>query len=438
MARMSLRMPTRTIKKIVPFKFKPFSKKQKMVLCWWMNGSAFEDYDGIIADGSIRSGKSMSMSLSYVMWATECFDECNFGMCGKTIGSLRRNVVVDLKRMLNSRGYDVTDRRGDNMLIIAKNGHTNYFYLFGGTDERSQDLIQGITLAGVLLDEVALMPESFVNQATGRCSVEGAKLWFNCNPAGSRVHWFKTNWINKCKKKNLLYLHFTMDDNLSLSEKTKEKYRGRYVGMFYRRYIEGRWVAAEGVIYDMWDMVENTYDPADAEPDYESRYKRYIAVDYGTTNPMVFLDVIDDGKTFWIKDEYYYDSKKTTTRLQKTDSEYADDFEKFVDGDHSVTVIIDPSAESFRVELRNRGYRVKEADNTVLDGIRVTMTMIKHRRIRVMRGKCPNFQREIETYVWDEKAAMHGDERPVKTSDHAMDAMRYLCKTIVNRRRLAL
>lgn len=438
MGLMNPKTSTQRNKLVSPFKFKPFSRRQKIVLTWWIDGSQYSDYEGIIADGSIRSGKSMSMSLSFAMWATECFTDCNFAICGRTVGSVRRNVVDDLKRMLKSRGYDVTDRRGDNMLIISRRNHVNYFYLFGGSDERSQDLIQGITLAGVLLDEAALMPESFVNQATGRCSVEGAKLWFNCNPAGSRVHWFKTKWINQCVKKRLLYLHFTMDDNLSLSEKTKEKYKRRYVGMFYRRYIEGRWVAAEGVIYDMWNPSENTYDPEDAEPDYETRYRRYIAVDYGTTNPMVFLDVIDDGMTFWVKNEYYYDCKRTTAQRQKTDYEYGDDFEKFVGGDHSVTVIIDPSALSFRVELRNRGYRVKEADNEVLDGIRMTATLIQKRRIRTLRGKCPNFQHEIETYIWDEKAAQHGDERPVKESDHAMDAIRYLVKTTVNRRRLAL
>lgn len=427
---------TLKVKNLAPFKFKPFSKRQKMVLTWWMPTSPMRDYDGIIADGSIRSGKSMSMSLSFAMWATASFSECNFAICGRSVGSVRRNVVDDLQRMLKSLGYHVTDRRGDNMLIITRGGHTNYFYLFGGLDESSQDLIQGITLAGVLLDEAALMPESFVNQATGRCSVDGAKLWFNCNPGGSRLHWFKINWINKCKAKRLVYLHFTMDDNLSLSERTKESFRARYVGMFYRRYIEGRWVAAEGVIYDCWDATENTYEPSDV-PGYEARSRRIIAIDYGTTNPMVYLDAFYDGHSFLIRNEYYYDSHRSNNRGQKTDKQYADDFEEFVGHDHGVTVILDPSAASFRMELRNRGYRVIDAVNEVLDGIRITSTLIQQRRVRVQRGKCPNFEREIETYVWDEKAYQQGKEQPVKTNDHAMDACRYLCKTIINRRRLA-
>ena len=162
------------------FHFSPFSRKQKQVLTWWCKDSPVHDKDGIIADGAIRSGKTVSMSLSFAMWAMSTFNGQNFAMCGKTIGSFRRNVLFWLKLMLKSRGYSVIDRRADNLIIIRKGDTENYFYIFGGKDERSQDLIQGITLAGVFFDEVALMPESFVNQATGRCSVEGSKFWFNC------------------------------------------------------------------------------------------------------------------------------------------------------------------------------------------------------------------------------------------------------------------
>lgn len=164
-------------KKPAPFKFKPFSKKQLKVLTWWKPNSPVKDYDGIICDGSIRAGKTVSMALSYVMWAMESFEGENFGMCGKTIGSHRRNVITPLKKMLKSRGYKVKDHRSENMLTITKDGVTNFFYIFGGKDESSQDLIQGITAAGMFFDEVALMVQSFVNQATGRLSVTGSKMW---------------------------------------------------------------------------------------------------------------------------------------------------------------------------------------------------------------------------------------------------------------------
>lgn len=188
------------------------------------------------------------MSLGFVIWAMSEFESCNFAMCGKTIGSFRRNVLFWLKLMLRSRGYSVSEQRTENLVIVRRGSTENYFYVFGGKDERSQDLIQGITLAGVFFDEVALMPESFVNQATGRCSVDGSKFWFNCNP-GSPAHWFKTGWIDKRADKRLLYLHFTMDDNLSLSEAVKGRYRGMYTGVFFKRYILGEWKSADGVIY---------------------------------------------------------------------------------------------------------------------------------------------------------------------------------------------
>ena len=230
------------------FKFKPFSRKQRKVLNWWCRSSPVRDYNGIIADGAIRSGKSVAMSLSFVIWAMSEFEACNFAMCGKTIGSFRRNVLFWLKLMLRSRGYSVSEQRTENLVIARRGSVENYFYVFGGKDERSQDLIQGITLAGVFFDEVALMPESFVNQATGRCSVDGSKFWFNCNP-GSPAHWFKTGWIDKRQDKRLLYLHFTMDDNQSLSEAVKERYRSTYTGVFFKRYILGEWKSADGVIY---------------------------------------------------------------------------------------------------------------------------------------------------------------------------------------------
>lgn len=256
------------------FEFKPFSKKQKMVLSWWCECSPVKDKDGIIADGAIRSGKTISMSLGFVLWAMSTFNMQNFGMAGKTIGSFRRNVLFWLKLMLRSRGYSVKDHRSDNMIEISKGDVVNYFYIFGGKDESSQDLIQGITLAGMFFDEVALMPESFVNQATGRCSVDGSKFWFNCNPDGPD-HWFKKNWIDKAVGylgkekaaeenkdvglKNLLYLHFTMDDNLSLSEHIKKRYESMYSGVFYDRFIRGLWVLASGIIFRYFAEDDSAY-----------------------------------------------------------------------------------------------------------------------------------------------------------------------------------
>lgn len=407
------------------FVFQTFSKKQLQILTWWLPNSPVKDKDGIIADGAIRSGKTLSMSLSYIIWAMATFNFQNFGMCGKTIGSFRRNVLFWLKLMCRSRGYTVADHRADNLVIITKGDVTNYFYIFGGKDERSQDLIQGITLAGCFFDEVALMPESFVNQATGRCSVKGSKFWFNCNPQGP-MHWFKTNWVDKAVEKHLIYLHFTMDDNLSLDEEIKARYRSMYVGVFFKRYILGLWVMAEGAIYDMFH--DGLLFDDDEGPDLRQPFTRYYAIDYGTTNPCVFLEIIRLGRTSWVVDEYYYDSK--ASGRQKDDEEYVNDLLKFI-GDKSYNhIIVDPSAASFKVAGRKKGLRFFDADNEVLDGIRLVSSLFATTLLRIHK-KCINLRNELGSYIWDEKAAERGVEQPLKVNDHAPDALRYYCKTIV-------
>ena len=411
-------------KKITLFQFKPFSKKQRKVLNWWCPDSPVKDKDGIIADGAIRSGKTVSMSLSYVLWAMTTFNGQNFGMCGKTIGSFRRNVLFWLKLMLKSRGYKVADHRADNLVIVSRGDVENYFYLFGGKDERSQDLIQGITLAGCFFDEVALMPESFVNQATGRCSVEGSKFWFNCNPDGP-YHWFKTKWIDKIADKNLLYLHFTMDDNLSLSEKIKARYRSMYSGVFYDRYIRGLWAVAEGIIYDMFDKAKHIID--DLKGIINTKY--YVSCDYGTQNATVFLlwAKNSDGRWVVVK-EYYYSGRDENS--QKTDTEYADDLKEWLCGIKPTKIVIDPSAASFIAELKKRGYAIKKAKNDVVDGIRFVASLLNEEKIAVHKS-CINTILEFNSYIWDEKASERGEDKPVKQHDHAMDAVRYFCYTII-------
>ena len=405
------------------FQFSPFSPRQLTILTWWLPDSPFSGADGIIADGAVRSGKTVAMSLSFIIWAMTNFRDKNFAICGVTQNSIKRNIINELQRMLLLCDYTFELKRSEFLFIVsAPNGAHNYFYLFSGRDERSQDPIAGITLAGAYFDEAALMPQSFVQQVMLRCSIDGAKHWFNCNPAGSENHWFKQTIINKYRSMNYIYLHFTMDDNLSLSEAVKDRYRRQYVGIYYRRYIEGRWVAAEGIIYDMWDTDANSYDEGYKSGAELVQIPRYVGVDYGTTNPMVFLDCYDTGDELLIENEYYFDSRKTLDRLQKTDKDYADDFEEFVGHDHGLTVIIDPSAASFIAELRGRGYRIKPADNEVLDGIRITATMIKLRKLRVKRGMTPNLIREMGLYIWDEKATERGEEKPLKVNDHCLTA----------------
>lgn len=406
-----------------PFKFQPFSNKQLKVLTWYMDSSPYSNYNGIICDGSIRSGKTLCMSFSFVVWAMETFNEKNFIMAGKSVGSFRRNVVSTLKLMLICRGYTIKDSKSDNMITISKGGVINYFYIFGGLNEKSQDLVQGLTSAGVYLDEVSLMPQSFVDQCIGRCSVKGSKYWFNCNP-DSPYSFVKTKWIDKADEKKVLHLHFTMDDNLTLDKEIKLRYESMFSGVFYDRYILGKWCMAEGIIYDNFDPKRHVInDISDVDLS-----KCYVSCDYGVMNPMVYLLWAKNSKGKWIcVKEYYYSGRDK--QKQKTDYEYADDLKGFLDGVIPMAIIVDPSASSFIAELRKRGYNVKKAKNDVIDGIRLVSELLNNEEI-LFHSSCKNGFEEFGSYSWDDKSV---EDRPIKEHDHFCDAVRYFCYTILNK-----
>ena len=406
--------------KQVAFRFQPFSRKQKQILTWWLPESGVSDADGIIADGAIRSGKTVCMSLAFIQWSMHSFNGQNFGICGKTVGSFRRNVLSVLKQMLPARGYTIRDRRTDNLVVISRGSTENYYYIFGGKDEGSQDLVQGITLAGILLDEIALMPESFVNQATGRCSVDGSKFWCNCNPAGPE-HWFKKQWIDERQKRNLLYLHFTMEDNLSLSEQIRARYRAMYTGIFYRRYILGQWCLAEGLVYEFDPERHVTHDLPECG-------EWYISCDYGTLNPFsAGLWCVRDGVAVRVA-EFYHSGREQQRQL--TDEEYYRAIEQLA-GDRDIRhIVVDPSAASFIACIRShKRFSVRKAKNDVMYGIRLTAMMLQAGVIKIGSG-CKDAIREFGLYRWDDKGEV---DKPVKENDHAMDDIRYFCATVMRR-----
>lgn len=406
--------------KQVAFRFQPFSRKQKQILTWWLPESGVSGADGIIADGAIRSGKTVCMSLAFIQWSMHSFNGQNFGMCGKTVGSFRRNVLSVLKQMLPARGYTIRDRRTDNLVVISRGSTENYYYIFGGKDEGSQDLVQGITLAGILLDEIALMPESFVNQATGRCSVDGSKFWCNCNPAGPE-HWFKKQWIDERQKRNLLYLHFTMEDNLSLSEQIRARYRAMYTGIFYRRYILGQWCLAEGLVYEFDPERHVTHDLPECG-------EWYISCDYGTLNPFsAGLWCVRDGVAVRVA-EFYHSGREQQRQL--TDEEYYRAIEQLA-GDRDIRhIVVDPSAASFIACIRShKRFSVRKAKNDVMYGIRLTAMMLQAGVIKIGSG-CKDAIREFGLYRWDDKGEV---DKPVKENDHAMDDIRYFCATVMRR-----
>ncbi len=397
------------------------SAKQKLTMNWWSD-THYKDHDAIICDGAVRSGKTLSMSLGFVLWASYSFNGGSFAICGKTVTSLRRNVITPLLPILRSYGFICIEKVSRSYIDLTFLGNTNRFYLFGGKDEGSASLIQGMTLSGVFLDEAALMPRSFVEQALARCSVSGSKMWFNCNP-DNPAHWFYNEWIKKAKEKHALYVHFTMDDNPSLSESLKERYKRLYSGTFYERFVLGKWTASQGVVYPMFSEKKHVYS-GDVQCE-----KYVISCDYGTVNPSSFgLWGLSDGVWYRLK-EYYYSSKREG--ISRTDEEHYTALEQLA-GDRDISkIIVDPSAASFIECIRRHGrFRVVKAENDVISGIRNVSTALGENRLR-FHESCRDIIREFHLYSWNEKS---GTDVPIKENDHAMDDMRYFVADIMKDR----
>lgn len=400
---------------------KAFSRKQLQILAF-----PNSQYDALICDGSVRSGKTSVMSVAFVLWAMRDFDRCNFGICSKTVQTAIKNVVKPMLAMTYmQKRFDIKFRIAGAegaQLEINSGKHKNTFYIYGGKDESSYQLIQGITLAGVLLDEVALMPKSFVEQALARCSVDGRKFWFNCNPEG-QLHWFNQEWILQAERHNALRLHFTMEDNPSLSEKIKADYESMYSGVFYDRYIRGLWVAAEGIIYDMFDRNRHVLAKP---PELADEY--YVSSDFGMQNATTFLlwaRIRGTNKWYCAKEWYYSGREK---RREKTVSELVDGLQEMLDNIVPLQIIVDPSARALIVEIQRRGLRVLPAINDVMNGIADVSTMLQSDRI-FFSDKCVKTIEEFGVYVWDEKAVNRGEDAPMKINDHCMDAVRYFVRS---------
>lgn len=401
--------------------FSPFSKKQLTALSWWHPDSSLSSYDALICDGAVRSGKTLCMSISFIAWSFFAFSDTSFAICGKTVQSVRRNIVTPILPLIRQLGFSCEEKLSRNEITITYGKRTNRFYLFGGKDEASASLIQGMTLGGVLFDEVALMPRSFVEQALARCSLEGAKFWFNCNPENPQ-HWFKKEWIEKAEIKNCLYLHFLMSDNPSLSKKVIERYRSLYSGPFFERFVEGKWVAAEGIVYPQFNEKDHVIAPP-----CEVFEQYYISCDYGTVNPSSFgLWGKSDGIWYRIK-EYYHDSRREG--FQKTDEEHYSSLKELASGREIEGVIVDPSAASFIQCITRHGeYRAIPAKNQVIDGIRLVSDALLQKKIR-FSPLCRDSIREFSLYRWDSSSSKDSVR---KENDHAMDDIRYFVSTVLS------
>lgn len=332
------------------FQFLPFSEKQRRLMYWYMDGSPYANCDMVIADGAIRSGKTIAMICGFFRWSLEEFHGETFILAGKTIGALKRNVIGPARQILEAwgLGYTYVSSGDEARLEVGE----NVYYMYDAHNERSQDRLQGLTAAGALADEVALFPRSFVEQMIGRCSVDGARIWFNCNPE-SPSHYVKTELIDKAAEKKIYHLHFLMDDNLTLSPKTRERYARMFAGVFYRRFIRGEWAMTDGLVYPQFADDPEAF-LIDAVPPIQYAV---IGVDFGGTgsaHSFTLTGFTPGMRDVVLLDEYYHDNKKDGIL---SPSELDSQFAEFVR----------------RAKMRYRVYEAfcDSAEQTLIQGFRI-------------------------------------------------------------------
>lgn len=408
-----------------PFSFQPYSKRQQQLVSWWTDTSPYRDYDVVLADGAIRSGKTVADIDGFLTWSLCRFQGEAFILAAKSMGALKRNVLRPMFQILTAEGlpYRYVSTGADARLEIGE----NTYYLFGANNETSQDTLQGLTAAGYYLDDAGKMPRSFVEQADARCSVAGAKGWINCNPEGPH-HYLKTEYIDKAHEKKILHLHFTLDDNLTLAEATKARYRRMYSGVFYQRNILGLWVLAQGVIYAQ-------FNPSTMVVDELPRMSRYwVACDYGASNATTFLlfGMGASDNRLYVIDEYYHSFGENG--IPKSPAQYSSDFRDWMkehkdDSGRPIQpewIFIDPSALGFTQQLYTDGVPgLAKAKNDVKPGIELVSSLITCNLFRVHR-RCSHTLEELSVYAWDPKAQERGEDAPIKKFDHTMDPTRYV------------
>lgn len=314
-------------KRPAKFKFKPFSEQQRRLIHWWRPMVMASENNYVIADGSIRSGKTIACIIGFLTWSQEMHSGQTFILAGKTMGALKKNVIRPMLQMLEAWGWPYEYVRSGSEPHIDIGSNT--YYLFGANTEAAQDSLQGLTAAGAYLDEAALFPKSFVDQAIGRCSEDGWKFWMNCNPAGPH-HFIRDEYLTEeeMKKKRVYHLHFTMDDNLSISPKRKEEYKNAWAhgSVFYKRFILGLWVAADGLIYQQFaDNVADYTVTSKWLLDNPIKYA-VIGVDFGGTksaHSFTLTGFTAGFKQVVVLDEYYCKKRINPKQLQ-------DDFIDFV------------------------------------------------------------------------------------------------------------
>ena len=400
----------KTAKKPATFKFKPFSDQQKRLIHWWRPGLKSAENNYIIADGSIRSGKTIACIIGFLTWSQEMFSGESFILAGKTMGALKKNVIRPMLQMFEAWGWPYNYIRSGTDARIEVGSNT--YYLYGANTEASQDALQGLTAAGAYADEAALFPKSFIDQMIARCSVDGWKIWMNCNPAGPH-HFIPEDFLQpkEAKKKKVYHLHFTMDDNLTVSPERKQAYKNAWPNgsVFYKRFVLGLWVAADGLIYQHFVDHEKEY-LIDSEwlDDNEIMYA-VIGVDFGGTksaHSFTLTGFTRGYKQVVILDEHYRKKRITPKQLQ-------DDFIDFVKRAQTKYKVYEAYCDSAESTLiaglesaciqAHVAIDVKKAiKGPINDRIAFYNSLIAQNRWKVMKH-CKHIIEAFEQAVYDDK-----------------------------------
>lgn len=369
-----------------------------------------------ISSGAVRSGKTISGFLLLPI-RMKTLPPGNCLLIGKTERTLKRNVINPLREIFGINRVSAPFGDGEIKLF------GRHCYIVGANDERAVTKIQGMGLVYAYGDEITTWPESFFNMLKSRLSEPGAVFDGTCNPEGP-FHWLKVGFLDKSDYYGIRHFEFKIDDNPFLSPDFVAALKREYTGVWYDRYIEGKWVLADGIIYDMFDQQIHVIDSV---PEQIEKY--YVSADYGTTNPTAFgLYGIGKSGTVYKVKEYYWDP--AVKGKQKTDSEFSEAMAGFIGNLVPRAIIVDPSAESFQLQLKRDGFRnVMNANNSVLDGIRTQSRMLSTGKYKIL-SQCKQTIADYGAYVWDSKAQERGDDKPLKKFDHTKDEERYLLHTL--------
>lgn len=379
-----------------------------------------------VCEGSIRSGKTIITLLRWLIYVNRAPRGGELVMIGRTRDAVWRNCIGPMQNpaLFGSAASQVVGNYGaPTVKILGRVVH-----VLGASDTKAEKVIRGMTVAGSYVDELTVIPEEFFTQLLGRMSVPKAKLFGTTNP-DNPGHWLKTKFLDRINDLvDWTAWHFTLDDNPALTEEYKASIRNEFTGLWYRRFILGEWCVAEGAVYDMWEPSKHVVAWQDLPP---MRRLISVGIDYGTQHPTVAVLLgLGYDRRLYLIDELRLDPALSQVRLN--DAKQSAEIRAWLAEDHLPEpsalkpewIIADQAGASLRTQLADDGIITQGADKAVSYGLSTIAWLLGEGQLFIS-DRCPGVIKEIPGYSWDPKAAEKGDDKPIKTNDDSLDAMRY-------------